>query len=67
MFPFLIIPPFQDRVDEGIRSSGSNLSGVSAKCSWTEKTNELNLENSDDFRNPPMMSEEGLFVCFAKV
>ena len=54
-----MIAILQDRVDEGIRSSGSNLSGVSAKCSWTERTTELNIENSDEIRNPPTMSEEG--------
>jgi len=39
---FEIDPEIQDAVDDGIAVEGSNLSGVSAKCSWNDKA--LNKE-----------------------
>ena len=36
--------PFQDRVDQGIEMEGSNLSGVSGRCSW-EEPNQQQLHN----------------------
>lgn len=33
---FDINPQLQDEVENGIDNEGSNLSGVSAKCSWEE-------------------------------
>ncbi|XP_041368591.1 suppressor of fused homolog [Gigantopelta aegis] len=33
---FEMDPTLQDRVDHGIETEGSNLSGVSSKCSWEE-------------------------------
>lgn len=49
---FEIDPEIQEAVDDGIAAEGSNLSGVTAKCSWTEKRsadessgNELNSES----------------------
>ncbi|RWS31318.1 Suppressor of fused-like protein [Leptotrombidium deliense] len=35
---FEIDPELQEAVDDGIATEGSNLSGVSAKCSWSEST-----------------------------
>lgn len=29
-------PAAQDEIDRGIETDGSNLSGVSARCSWSE-------------------------------
>lgn len=29
-------PSAQDEIDRGVAEDGSNLSGVSARCSWTE-------------------------------
>lgn len=34
---FEIDPELQEAVDDGIATEGSNLSGVSAKCTWSEK------------------------------
>jgi len=34
---FEVDPELQEAVDDGIATEGSNLSGVSAKCSWNEK------------------------------
>ena len=33
---FEIGPSLQDKVDSGIESEGSNLSGVNSNCSWEE-------------------------------
>lgn len=43
---FEIDPHLQDRVDQGIESEGSNLSGVNSRCSWEEPG-----EGTDDFFN----------------
>ena len=43
---FEIDPHLQDRVDQGIESEGSNLSGVNSRCSWEEPG-----EGSNDFFN----------------
>lgn len=40
---FELDPDIQEAVDDGIAIEGSNLSGVSAKCSWSD-----NLPNSSD-------------------
>lgn len=41
----------QERVDKGIETDGSNLSGVSAKCSW------------DDLSRPPDDDEDSRSIC----
>ncbi|RWS03691.1 suppressor of fused-like protein [Dinothrombium tinctorium] len=41
---FEIDPEIQEAVDDGIATEGSNLSGVSARCSWSEH-NPFNSEN----------------------
>uniref|UniRef100_A0A480Y0B3 Suppressor of fused homolog n=1 Tax=Sus scrofa TaxID=9823 RepID=A0A480Y0B3_PIG len=41
----------QERVDKGIESDGSNLSGVSAKCAW------------DDLSRPPEDDEDSRSIC----
>ncbi|KAG2463373.1 SUFU protein, partial [Polypterus senegalus] len=41
----------QDRVDKGIETEGSNLSGVSAKCAWT------------DLSRPPEDEEDSRSIC----
>ena len=41
----------QERVDQGIESEGSNLSGVSAKCVW------------DDLSRPPEDEEDSRSIC----
>ncbi|XP_062988640.1 suppressor of fused homolog isoform X4 [Elgaria multicarinata webbii] len=41
----------QDRVDKGIETDGSNLSGVSAKCAW------------DDLSRPPEDDEDSRSIC----
>lgn len=41
----------QDRVDQGIETEGSNLSGVSAKCVW------------DDLSRPPEDEEDSRSIC----
>lgn len=46
---FEIDPDVQEAVEEGIENEGSNLSGVSARCSWSEKIPPLN--------NPEMRGE----------
>ncbi|XP_069139954.1 suppressor of fused homolog [Argopecten irradians] len=43
---FEIEPHFQDRVDTGIETEGSNLSGVNSRCSWEEPG-----DGGDDFYN----------------
>ncbi|KAF7254011.1 hypothetical protein EYD10_01141 [Varanus komodoensis] len=42
---------YQDRVDKGIETDGSNLSGVSAKCAW------------DDLSRPPEDDEDSRSIC----
>ncbi|KAG9341137.1 hypothetical protein JZ751_019891 [Albula glossodonta] len=41
----------QERVDKGIETDGSNLSGVSAKCSW------------DDLSRPPEDEDDSRSIC----
>lgn len=41
----------QDRVDKGIETDGSNLSGVSAKCAW------------DDLSRPPEDEDDSRSIC----
>ncbi|XP_073452250.1 suppressor of fused homolog isoform X3 [Aquarana catesbeiana] len=41
----------QERVDKGIETEGSNLSGVSAKCAW------------DDLSRPPEDEEDSRSIC----
>ncbi|KAL4640653.1 hypothetical protein GN956_G11114 [Arapaima gigas] len=41
----------QERVDKGIESEGSNLSGVSAKCAW------------DDLSRPPEDEDDSRSIC----
>lgn len=41
----------QERVDRGIETEGSNLSGVSAKCVW------------DDLSRPPEDEEDSRSIC----
>ena len=41
----------QERVDQGIETEGSNLSGVSAKCVW------------DDLSRPPEDEEDTRSIC----
>ncbi|XP_013359492.1 PREDICTED: suppressor of fused homolog isoform X2 [Chinchilla lanigera] len=48
---FEIDPHLQDRVDKGIETDGSNLSGVSAKCAW------------DDLSRPPEDDEDSRSIC----
>lgn len=43
---FEIDPHLQDRVDQGIETEGSNLSGVNSRCSWEEPG-----EGSEDYFN----------------
>jgi len=44
---FELDPQLKDRVDQGIEQEGSNLSGVSAKCSWDEP-GDHDRHSSDD-------------------
>ncbi|CAK8681568.1 unnamed protein product [Clavelina lepadiformis] len=55
---FELDPSLQDRVDEGIRTSGSNLSGVSAKCTWEESNDPSFFENGEDDHSPRTISTE---------
>uniref|UniRef100_A0A672GNJ2 Suppressor of fused homolog n=1 Tax=Salarias fasciatus TaxID=181472 RepID=A0A672GNJ2_SALFA len=48
---FDIDPHLQERVDQGIETEGSNLSGVSAKCVW------------DDLSRPPEDEEDSRSIC----
>uniref|UniRef100_A0A669EW47 Suppressor of fused homolog n=1 Tax=Oreochromis niloticus TaxID=8128 RepID=A0A669EW47_ORENI len=48
---FEIDPQLQERVDQGIETEGSNLSGVSAKCVW------------DDLSRPPEDEEDSRSIC----
>lgn len=41
----------QERVDKGIETDGSNLSGVSAKCAW------------DDLSRPPEDEDDSRSIC----
>ncbi|KAI2657715.1 hypothetical protein H4Q32_009098 [Labeo rohita] len=47
----LIAHPKQERVDKGIETDGSNLSGVSAKCAW------------DDLSRPPEDEDDSRSIC----
>lgn len=56
---FELDPTVQEAVDQGVETDGSNLSGVSAKCSWQEKKpnlNQKNEEESDIDANLPQIS-----------
>ena len=46
-----VADPKQDRVDQGIETEGSNLSGVSAKCVW------------DDLSRPPEDEDDSRSIC----
>uniref|UniRef100_A0A8C1XCK9 Suppressor of fused homolog n=1 Tax=Cyprinus carpio TaxID=7962 RepID=A0A8C1XCK9_CYPCA len=48
---FEIDPHLQERVDKGIETDGSNLSGVSAKCAW------------DDLSRPPEDEDDSRSIC----
>ncbi|XP_026134489.1 suppressor of fused homolog isoform X4 [Carassius auratus] len=48
---FEIDPHMQERVDKGIETDGSNLSGVSAKCAW------------DDLSRPPEDEDDSRSIC----
>lgn len=50
---FEINPDLLEEVENGIHTSGSNLSGVSARCVWLETA-----ETEQDEHNPPKLSEE---------
>lgn len=59
---FEIDPDVQEAVEEGIENEGSNLSGVSARCSWSEKVPPTILEE-EPRREPqeaavPQLSED---------
>lgn len=47
----LIAHSKQERVDKGIETDGSNLSGVSAKCAW------------DDLSRPPEDEDDSRSIC----
>lgn len=47
----LLAQPKQERVDKGIETDGSNLSGVSAKCAW------------DDLSRPPEDEDDSRSIC----
>lgn len=47
----LLAHPKQERVDKGIETDGSNLSGVSAKCAW------------DDLSRPPEDEDDSRSIC----
>lgn len=46
-------------MDEGIQCSGSNLSGVSAKCTWIDSSESPIYAGRDEIHRPPVLSEEG--------
>ncbi|XP_033883294.1 suppressor of fused homolog isoform X3 [Acipenser ruthenus] len=48
---FEIDPHLQERVDKGIETDGSNLSGVSAKCAW------------EDLSRPPDDEDDSRSIC----
>ncbi|XP_064451295.1 suppressor of fused homolog isoform X4 [Mirounga angustirostris] len=51
--PFGVVTFLQERVDKGIETDGSNLSGVSAKCAW------------DDLSRPPEDDEDSRSICIS--
>lgn len=51
MIAYISCSSKQDRVDQGIETEGSNLSGVSAKCVW------------DDLSRPPEDEEDSRSIC----
>ncbi|XP_077992002.1 suppressor of fused homolog [Glandiceps talaboti] len=53
---FEIDPHLQELVDHGIEADGSNLSGVSAKCSW-EDWDDFSNESSGTEQNTPHISK----------
>uniref|UniRef100_A0AAY4E2H7 Suppressor of fused homolog n=1 Tax=Denticeps clupeoides TaxID=299321 RepID=A0AAY4E2H7_9TELE len=50
---FDIDPHLQDSIDKGVETDGSNLSGVSAKCSW------------EDVSRPPEDEDDSRSICIA--
>ncbi|XP_070540904.1 suppressor of fused homolog [Ptychodera flava] len=53
---FDIDPHLQEMVDRGIETDGSNLSGVSAKCSWQD-WDDFSGESSGTEQNTPQISK----------
>lgn len=51
MIAYVCCSSKQERVDQGIETEGSNLSGVSAKCVW------------DDLSRPPEDEEDSRSIC----
>lgn len=51
MIAYISCSSKQERVDQGIETEGSNLSGVSAKCAW------------DDLSRPPEDEEDSRSIC----
>lgn len=51
MIAYVFCSSKQERVDQGIETEGSNLSGVSAKCVW------------DDLSRPPEDEEDSRSIC----
>lgn len=51
---FEINPELQEQVELGIKTNGSNLSGVSARCVWIDTSGQQSDEHS-----PPKLSQEG--------
>lgn len=51
MIAYISCSSKQERVDQGIETEGSNLSGVSAKCVW------------DDLSRPPEDEEDSRSIC----
>lgn len=51
MIAFVCFSIKQERIDQGIETEGSNLSGVSAKCVW------------DDLSRPPEDEEDSRSIC----
>ncbi|XP_078499782.1 suppressor of fused homolog isoform X2 [Lissotriton helveticus] len=68
---FEIDPHLQERVDKGIETDGSNLSGVSAKCAWDDLSRPP--DDEDDSRSicigtqPRRLSGKGMHSCCLKL
>lgn len=61
---FEVDPEIQEAVDDGIAVEGSNLSGVSAKCSWNDKPlSKENRENRDSNHHNNSHSSESESNC----
>ena len=54
-------PSLQEKVDQGIETEGSNLSGVNSKCSWEEpgENDRDNLYDKDGFDDDEDDAERG--------